>query len=106
MAAIVVEKLTKTFRVPQRRAGGTVRLGSLFARRPARQVPAVTDLSFEIATGERVAFIGPNGAGKSTTLKILTGILEPCRSGWTRALAQTSRARDAHWHRVRSALTA
>jgi len=77
MAAIVVEKLTKTFRVRQRRAGGTVRLGSLFAQRPARQVPAVTDLSFEIAAGERVAFIGPNGAGKSTTLKILTGILDP-----------------------------
>ncbi|HKX07864.1 MAG TPA: ATP-binding cassette domain-containing protein [Stellaceae bacterium] len=40
-------------------------------------MPAVSDLSFEIAAGERVAFIGPNGAGKSTTLKILTGILDP-----------------------------
>lgn len=38
---------------------------------------AIKDLSFEIASGERVAFIGRNGAGKSTTIKMLTGILNP-----------------------------
>lgn len=38
---------------------------------------AVEDLSFEIKTGEKVAFIGPNGAGKSTTLKMLCGLLWP-----------------------------
>jgi ABC-2 type transport system ATP-binding protein len=40
-------------------------------------IPAVKDISFNVAAGERVAFIGPNGAGKSTTLKMLSGILQP-----------------------------
>jgi ABC-2 type transport system ATP-binding protein len=77
MAAIAVERLTKTFRSRQHSAGERGRLRGLFARATVRDVPAVSDLSFEIGAGERVAFIGPNGAGKSTTLKILTGILDP-----------------------------
>jgi ABC-2 type transport system ATP-binding protein len=77
MAAIAVEHLSKTFRNRQQPAGESGRLRRLFTRSQVRDVPAVSDLSFEIAAGERVAFIGPNGAGKSTTLKILTGILDP-----------------------------
>jgi ABC-2 type transport system ATP-binding protein len=77
MAAIAVERLTKTFRSRQPAAGERGRLRGIFTRGPVRDVPAVSDLSFEIGAGERVAFIGPNGAGKSTTLKILTGILDP-----------------------------
>jgi len=38
---------------------------------------AVDDVSFDVATGEVVAFLGPNGAGKSTTLRILAGSLGP-----------------------------
>jgi ABC-2 type transport system ATP-binding protein len=45
--------------------------------RKRRSVDAVTDLSFEVEAGERLAFIGPNGAGKSTSIKMLTGILHP-----------------------------
>jgi ABC-2 type transport system ATP-binding protein len=48
-----------------------------FMKPDVRTTPAVTDLSFTINAGERVAFIGPNGAGKSTTLKMLSGILTP-----------------------------
>jgi ABC-2 type transport system ATP-binding protein len=77
MAAIAVERLTKFFRSRQPSARERGRLRGLFTRTPVRDVPAVSDLSFEIGAGERVAFIGPNGAGKSTTLKILTGILDP-----------------------------
>jgi ABC-2 type transport system ATP-binding protein len=43
-------------------------------------IPAIQDLSFEVAKGEIVGFLGPNGAGKSTTMKILTGYL-PATSG-------------------------
>jgi len=42
-----------------------------------RTIKAVSDVSFEVKEGERIAFIGPNGAGKSTTIKMLTGILFP-----------------------------
>jgi ABC-2 type transport system ATP-binding protein len=37
---------------------------------------ALSDISFEMASGEIVGFLGPNGAGKSTTMKILTGFLQ------------------------------
>ena len=77
MTAIAVEHLSKSFRARVRPTGGLGRVSSLLTRAPQRDVPAVSDLSFAIAAGERVAFIGPNGAGKSTTLKMLTGILNP-----------------------------
>jgi branched-chain amino acid transport system ATP-binding protein len=40
-------------------------------------VRAVNDVSFTIASGERVAIIGPNGAGKSTCFNMLNGQLRP-----------------------------
>lgn len=40
-------------------------------------VRAVSDVSFEVKTGEVVGFLGPNGAGKSTTMRILTGFIPP-----------------------------
>lgn len=36
---------------------------------------ALSDVSFEIDTGEIVGYIGGNGAGKSTTLKLMLGII-------------------------------
>ena len=38
---------------------------------------AVSDLSFEVKTGEVVGFLGPNGAGKSTTMRMMCGYLSP-----------------------------
>ena len=41
---------------------------------------AVKDISFNVKSGEIVAFLGPNGAGKSTTMKVITGYI-PASSG-------------------------
>lgn len=38
---------------------------------------AVNDISFEIPSGQVVAFLGPNGAGKTTTMRLLTGFIAP-----------------------------
>lgn len=39
--------------------------------------PAVDDVSFELAAGERVALLGHNGAGKTTLFKMVLGFLRP-----------------------------
>jgi ABC-2 type transport system ATP-binding protein len=38
---------------------------------------AVSDVTFDVRTGEVFAFLGPNGSGKSTTIRMLCGILQP-----------------------------
>jgi branched-chain amino acid transport system ATP-binding protein len=40
-------------------------------------VRAVSNVSFAVGTGERLAIIGPNGAGKTTLFNVLTGQLKP-----------------------------
>ena len=39
--------------------------------------PAVSDISFQIARGETIAFVGPSGAGKTTLVKLLVGLYQP-----------------------------
>lgn len=64
-------------------AEGLGRSFSVGRGRKAQTIDAVSDLSFAVEAGERVAFIGPNGAGKSTSIKILTGVLYPSEGSAT-----------------------
>lgn len=73
---ISAEGLSRSYTVPVKREGLRGSFRDLL-RPQTRQVRAVSDLSFSISKGERVAYIGPNGAGKSTTVKMLAGILKP-----------------------------
>jgi ABC-2 type transport system ATP-binding protein len=58
---------------------GTLMLEVAHVSKVYTGIPAVDDVSFQIAPGEIVGFIGPNGAGKSTTVKMITGMVQPTR---------------------------
>jgi len=76
MPQILVEELSKTYRIAERDPGAMGAVKGLFHRR-WRTIEALSGVSFQMDQGELVGLIGPNGAGKSTTIKILSGILEP-----------------------------
>jgi ABC-2 type transport system ATP-binding protein len=76
MSQILVEGLTKSYRIAERDPGMWGAVKGL-AQRRWRTIEALRDVSFQLQRGELLGFIGPNGAGKSTTIKILSGILRP-----------------------------
>ncbi|MGO9606143.1 MAG: ATP-binding cassette domain-containing protein [Candidatus Binataceae bacterium] len=99
MPQIIVENLSKTYRVSERQAGAWGALKGLFARR-YRIVEALRGISFSLERGELLGFIGPNGAGKSTTIKILSGILEPSSGRCEVDGLEPSRDRMRHVARI------
>ena len=47
------------------------------AKSPAKDFPALSNISLEVHTGQRIGIIGRNGAGKTTLLKLLCGNFSP-----------------------------
>lgn len=58
-----------------RATGGKILTGA----RAAPVVRALSDITVDMAAGDRVALIGPNGAGKTTLLRAIAEIYEPTR---------------------------
>jgi ABC-type polysaccharide/polyol phosphate transport system ATPase subunit len=74
-AAIVVEHLEKTFRLPHRKYSTLKeRVLHPFSSSTYDELRAVDDISFTVAPGEFFGIVGRNGSGKSTLLKCLAGI--------------------------------
>jgi ABC-2 type transport system ATP-binding protein len=74
-AAIQVEDLRKTFRIPTQRVDSfKERLVRPFAGREFRELKALDGISFDVRKGEFFGIVGRNGSGKSTLLKILASI--------------------------------
>jgi ABC-type polysaccharide/polyol phosphate transport system ATPase subunit len=78
MSAIVVDDVSKSFRLQQDRAHS---LKELVTRRDRSsgvdQFWALRDVSFEIPEGSMFALVGHNGSGKSTLLRCIAGIYRP-----------------------------
>jgi NitT/TauT family transport system ATP-binding protein len=46
-------------------------------RRPEEEFLAVSDVTFDVGSGELVSLVGPSGCGKTTLLKLLAGLHAP-----------------------------
>ena len=49
-------------------------LSKTFQTEDGVQIPALTDVSFQVVPGEIVGIIGTSGSGKSTLLRIIRGV--------------------------------
>ena len=56
---------------------GTVAFERVRFRYPGRDDPSLSDLSFAVRPGERIAIVGPSGAGKSTVFQLLLRFYDP-----------------------------
>jgi ATP-binding cassette, subfamily B, bacterial len=54
-----------------------IRFENVVFRHKTAHYNAVDGISFEVKTGETIAFVGPSGAGKSTLVKLLLGLYSP-----------------------------
>lgn len=72
---IVVDSVSKTFRIPEERAH-TLKERALHPLRRSRHhvFPSLKEISFDVRSGEFFGIAGRNGSGKSTMLKCLAGI--------------------------------
>ncbi|MBL7891406.1 MAG: ABC transporter ATP-binding protein [Bacteroidia bacterium] len=70
---------------PEPKPAHPVKLGSVNSlsfnevvfRHQSAGTNAVDGISFEIKTGETIAFVGPSGSGKTTLVKLLVGLYRP-----------------------------
>ena len=46
---------------------------------PGQDLPAISDITFNISPGSSIAIVGPSGAGKSTLIDVILGLVEPTK---------------------------
>ena len=66
------------------RPPASLEIAALSHRYPGAAAPALTQVGFRVAPGERVGLLGPNGAGKSTLMRLVCGYLPVQRTPQTR----------------------
>jgi len=79
MSAIIVDNVSKRFRIPHEKKTTVFQnvVGLIKRQFSYEEFCALKDVSFEVKKGEALGIIGRNGSGKSTLLKILARILYP-----------------------------
>ncbi|HLG90570.1 MAG TPA: ABC transporter ATP-binding protein [Candidatus Saccharimonadales bacterium] len=83
-AAIKIENLSKTFKLPhEKHTSVKSAFVNFYRRRTFENLQALNDVSFEIKKGEFFGIVGRNGSGKSTLLKLIAGIYAPTKGNAT-----------------------
>jgi lipopolysaccharide transport system ATP-binding protein len=83
MDAIVVERVSKRFRIVTIPKHATIKEALLKFQFPGRKtgaerfIKAVDEVSFSVPHGSRLGIVGKNGSGKTTLLRLLAGIYAP-----------------------------
>ena len=76
-ALVIANDLAKTFDV------SASWLTRAIERKPRQLLKAVDGVSFQIEKGTTLALVGESGCGKSTVARLLVGLYEPTRGGFT-----------------------
>jgi ATP-binding cassette subfamily B protein len=61
--------------------------------------PVLTDISFEVSSGEVIGIIGPSGAGKSTLVQLLLRLRSPDQGSYLVNGVPAAELTSADWHR-------
>jgi ATP-binding cassette, subfamily B, bacterial len=69
-----------------------------YAYRPGR--PVLSDVSFEVASGEAIGIVGPSGAGKSTLVQLLLGLRTPDQGRYLVNGLPAQQYARSDWHRA------
>jgi len=79
MSAVVVDNISKRFRIPHEKKTTLFQniVGVVKRQFDYEEFWALRNISFEIERGETFGIIGRNGSGKTTLLKILARVLYP-----------------------------
>ena len=79
MSAIIVDNVSKRFRIPHEKKRTVFQniVGLVKRQFSYEEFWALKDISFQVEKGEALGIIGRNGSGKSTLLKIMAKVLYP-----------------------------
>lgn len=79
MSAVVVENVSKKFRIPHEKRTTMLQnmVGLIRRQLTYEEFWALKDISFEVNKGEAFGIVGRNGSGKSTLLRIMAKIMYP-----------------------------